>query len=345
VMADNAEKYCRRCCSHAHAHTVTCVSTRYQKEVPPGGCECCHWPFGSVLRESLKSDMCCLCTFTSMMLLRFLLIPVCFMFLLPVSVAVAALHIIPAYCSFFHNIIIKSPRFGPVLKTVFAFGFIFIAALSPAAIMLPVAFTCIALPLSYAPGPVLRAVCVSPLQVCMRSCVRVCVYLRARARVRCLTCVPPLQLLTEGWKKKQMVYEHYATPGPYYEIKILNLLAAILSLLICLVLLPVGYLLIALCSAPRILGALCLWTWSEDGARSECWCLFWPCLTVMSIFAFFAPIANVMLAPIYGIGIAITDGFMVGWDTPEKICEYPWKRMKEYLDALNEWLAPKLQSS
>jgi hypothetical protein len=289
---------------------------RYQKEAPPGGCECCHWPFSNVLRESLKSDMCCLCTFTSMMLLRVLLIPVCFLFLLPVSVTVAALHIIPAYCSFFHNIIIKSPRFGPVLKTVFAFGFIFIAAVSPAAIMLPVAFTCIALPLSYAPGPVLRAVCVSPLQ-----------------------------LLTEGWKKKQMVYEHYTTPGPYYEIKILNLLAALLSLILCLVILPVGYLLIALCSAPRILGALCLWTWSEDGARSECWCLFWPCLTVMSLFAFFAPVVNVMLAPVYGVAIAITDGFMVGWDTPDKICEYPFVRMKEYLDALNEWLAPKLQNS
>ena len=131
-----------------------------------------------------------------MMLLRVLLIPVAFFILLPVCVIIAALQMIPAYCSFFHNIIIKSPRFGPVLKTIFAIGFIPIAAISPAAIMLPVAFTCICLPLSYAPGSVLRAVCISPMT-----------------------------LMTEGWKKKQKVYEHYTKPGQYYEIEILERIA------------------------------------------------------------------------------------------------------------------------
>jgi hypothetical protein len=250
-----------------------------------------------------------------MMLLRVLLIPVAFFILLPVCVIIAALQMIPAYCSFFHNIIIKSPRFGPVLKTIFAIGFIPIAAISPAAIMLPVAFTCICLPLSYAPGSVLRAVCISPMT-----------------------------LMTEGWKKKQKVYEHYTKPGQYYEIELLKLLAAIVSFVLCLALLPVGYLLIALCNFPRILGALCMWTWGEDGARQDCWCLFWPCLSVLSIFAVFAPFINLMIAPVYGIGIAITDGFMAGWENPAQICEYPFKRMKEYLDALNQWLAPKMNA-
>jgi hypothetical protein len=132
------------------------------------------------------------------MLLRVLLIPVAFFILLPVRVIIAALQMIPipAYCSFFHNITIKSPRFGPVLKTIFAIGFGHRRPLS----MLPVAFTCICLPLSYAPGSVLRAVCISPMT-----------------------------LMTEGWKKKQKVYEHYTKPGQYYEIKILELLAAIVS--------------------------------------------------------------------------------------------------------------------
>ena len=246
-----------------------------------------------------------------MMLLRVLLIPVAFFILLPVCVIIAALQMIPAYCSFFHNIIIKSPRFGPVLKTIFAIGFCHRRPLS----MLPVAFTCICLPLSYAPGSVLRAVCISPMT-----------------------------LMTEGWKKKQKVYEHYTKPGQYYEIELLKLLAAIVSFVLCLALLPVGYLLIALCNFPRILGALCMWTWGEDGARQDCWCLFWPCLTVLSIFAVFAPFINLMIAPVYGIGIAITDGFMAGWENPAQICEYPFKRMKEYLDALNQWLAPKMNA-
>lgn len=251
-----------------------------------------------------------------MMLLRVVLIPVCLIFLLPVSVVVAAVQLIPAYICFFDNIIVKSPRFGPVLKTVFAFGFLFIAGVSPAAIMLPVIFTCIGLPLSYAPGSVLRAVAVSPMQ-----------------------------LMKEGWKKKKMVYEHYATPGPYYEIEILKLIAAFISLILCLALLPVGFLIIALCNFPRILGALCLWTWGEDGARQDCWCLFWPCLTVLSIFSVFAPFANLMIAPVYGLSIALFDGFMVGWNNPSEICEYPFKRMKQYMDAVNAWLAPKINSS
>ena len=128
-----------------------------------------------------------------MMLLRVLLIPVAFFILLPVCVIIAALQMIPipAYCSFFHNTI-KSPRFGPVLKTIFAIGFGHRRPLS----MLPVAFTCICLPLSYAPGSVLRDVCISPMT-----------------------------LMTEGWKKKQKVYEHYTKPGQYYEIEILERIA------------------------------------------------------------------------------------------------------------------------
>jgi hypothetical protein len=279
-------------------------------------CDCCYWQFSELLKKSLKQELCCFCTFTLMMALRVLLIPVALVVLLPVSVIIAVLHMLPAYCSFFHNIVIKSPRFGPVLKTIFAVGFIPIVAVSPAAIMAPVAFTCIMLPLSYAPGSVLAAISVSPLK-----------------------------LMTEGWKKKQMVYEHYTKPGPYYEIEILRLLAAIFSLVLCLVLLPVGYLIIAVCNFPRLLGALCLWTWGEDGARSECWCLFWPCLTVLSIFSVFAPFLNVMMAPIWALGIAITDGFMAGWDKPSEICEFPFKRMKEYIDFLNQYLGDKIPNS
>jgi len=189
-------------------------------------------------------------------------------------------------------------------------------AVSPAAIMLPLCWTSIMLPLSYAPGSVLAAVFVSPMK-----------------------------LMTEGWKKKQKVYEHYTQPGPYYELEILKLLAAVFSLFLCLALLPIGYMLIALCNFPRILGALCLWTWGEDGARQDCWCLFWPCLTVLSIFSVIAPFANLFVAPVYGLGIAITEGFMIGWETPSDICEFPFKKMKEYVDALNQWLAPKLDSN
>jgi hypothetical protein len=279
-------------------------------------CDCCYWKFGELLKKSLKQELCCFCTFTFMMALRVLLIPVALMFLLPVCIIITVLHMIPAYCSFFSNIIIKSPRFGPVLKTIFAIGFIPIVAVSPAAIMLPVALTSIMLPLSYAPGSVLSAVFTSPVK-----------------------------LMTDGWKKKQKVYEHYTQPGPYYEIEILRLLAALFCMVLCIALLPIGYMLIALCNFPRVLGALCLWTWGEDGARQDCWCLFWPCLTVLSIFAALAPFGNLLIAPLYGLGIAITDGFMVGWDTPKEVCEFPFKKMKEYMDSLNQWLAPKLDSN